>query len=225
MAEHPAPADAPAAVDATTSRSATPGATTPGESTTPDSATPHGAITFRPLTPADLPMLAGWLAEPHVRRWWNHETSPEAVQRDFGPTMSGEEPGEDLVVSVGGTPAGLLQRARWHDFPGYVEEIAPIVAIPPGAVTIDYLIGPPELTGRGLGPRILAAAVTGVWQHYPDATAIIVPVCAANRASWRALEKAGFRRVASGDLVPDNPVDPPLHHVHRIDREEPRCHP
>lgn len=184
-----------------------------------------GAITFRPLTPADLPMLAGWLAEPHVRRWWNHETSPEALDRDFGPVMRGEEPAEDLVVSVGGTPAGLLQRCRWHDHPEYVEEIAPILEIPAGAVTLDYLIGPPELTGRGLGPRILAAAVTGVWQRYPAARAIIVPVCAANRASWRALETAGFRRVASGDLVPDNPVDPPLHHVHRIDREEPVCHP
>jgi aminoglycoside 6'-N-acetyltransferase len=43
-------------------------------------------------------------------------------------------------------------------------------------------------------------------------------VVAANTASWRALEKAGFRRVASGDLPPDNPVDDPLHHVLRIDR-------
>ncbi|MBC3192743.1 acetyltransferase [Pseudonocardia sp. C8] len=163
-------------------------------------------------------MLRGWLAEPHVRRWWNHETSAEAVERDFGPAMRGEEPSEDLVVEVGGEPVGLVQRCRWHDYPEYVEEIAPILEIPPGAVTLDYLIGPPGYTGHGLGPRIITAAVAATWERYPDASAIVVPVVATNRASWRALEKAGFRRVASGDLTPDNPVDPPLSHVHRIDR-------
>ncbi|ALE73079.1 acetyltransferase [Pseudonocardia sp. EC080625-04] len=187
---------------------------------------PDGPPGFRPLTPADLPMLRGWLAEPHVHRWWFHDTSPEAVERDFGPAMRGEEPSEDLVVVVGGAPVGLLQRCLWHDYPEYVEEIAPILEIPPGAATIDYLIGEPGLVGRGLGPRILVAAVAGVWERYPEARAIIVPVVATNRASWRALEKAGFRRVAEGDLAPDNPIDPPRSLVLRVDRpEESPCHP
>ena len=179
---------------------------------------PAGPITFRRLAPADLPMLRQWLTEPHVRHWWNHETSPEAVERDFGPAMRGDEPAEDLVVALDGVPVGLLQRCRWHDYPAYVEEIAPILEIPPGTVSIDYLIGPRELTGRGLGPRVLAAAVDAVWERYPDAPAVIVPVVATNRASWRALEKAGFRRVAAGDLTPDNPAEPPLCYIHRIDR-------
>lgn len=185
---------------------------------TDPAALPDGPITFRHLGPSDLAMLRGWLAEPHVRRWWNHETSEAAVARDFGPVMRGAEPAEDLVVRVGGTPVGLLQRCRWHDYPDEVAELAPLLELPPGAVTIDYLIGRPEHTGRGLGPRIIAAAAEAVWARYPDAPAIVVPVVAANRASWRALEKAGFRRVASGPLRPDNPVDLPLAHVHRLDR-------
>jgi aminoglycoside 6'-N-acetyltransferase len=48
--------------------------------------------------------------------------------------------------------------------------------------------------------------------------AVLVAVVAANTASWRALEKAGLRRVASGPMEPDNPVDDPLHHVYRVDR-------
>lgn len=197
-----------------------PGATlgrVPGPAT-PSAGVPHGPVTFRRLTPRDFPLLASWLAEPHVYRWWHHEFNDEAVERDFGPTARGEEPAEDLVVSVGDVPVGLVQRCRWHDYPEYVDEIAPILPIPTGTVTLDYLIGHPEHTGRGLGPRVLAAAVADVWERYPDAPAIVVPVAATNRASWRALEKAGFRRVASGDLTPDNPADPPLSHVHRIDR-------
>ncbi|TIM18779.1 MAG: GNAT family N-acetyltransferase, partial [Mesorhizobium sp.] len=26
---------------------------------------------FRPVTEADLPMIAAWLAEPHVAEWWD----------------------------------------------------------------------------------------------------------------------------------------------------------
>lgn len=177
-----------------------------------------GALTFRPLTPADLPLLAGWLAEPHVARWWNHETSPAALQRDFGPAMRGEEPAEDLVAELDGVPVGLVQRCRWHDYPEYVVEIAGILTVAPGTVTIDYLVGRPADTGRGLGTRLVAAAVAEVWRRYPDAPSVVVPVVAANRASWRALERAGFTRAASGNLQPDNPVDPPLHHVYRCDR-------
>jgi aminoglycoside 6'-N-acetyltransferase len=35
---------------------------------------------------SDLPMLARWLAEPQVARWWNHDCSLEGVERDFGPS-------------------------------------------------------------------------------------------------------------------------------------------
>jgi aminoglycoside 6'-N-acetyltransferase len=39
-------------------------------------------------------------------------------------------------------------------------------------------------------------------------------VAAGNVASRRALERAGFVRVAAGPLTPDNPIDPPDHVVH-----------
>jgi aminoglycoside 6'-N-acetyltransferase len=51
-----------------------------------------------------------------------------------------------------------------------------------------------------------------------DFPLVIIPVAAGNRRSWRALEKAGFQRVAEGALEPDNPIDPPLHYIQRIDR-------
>ena len=82
-----------------------------------DHATIEGDVTFRPLTLADLPMLTVWLKEPLVARWWSHETSAEAVERDFGPSVRGEEPGEDLVVCLDGQPIGLLQRSLIADYP------------------------------------------------------------------------------------------------------------
>jgi hypothetical protein len=37
-------------------------------------------------------------------------------------------------------------------------------------------------------------------------------------ASWRALEKAGLKRVAEGPMSPDNPIDDALHYIYRVDR-------
>lgn len=175
-------------------------------------------ITLRRLAAADFPLLGCWLAQEHVARWWNHDTSPEAVERDFGPAVRGEEPSEIFLAVVDGHPVGLVQRYRIADYPEYLTELAPVVEVPAGTWSIDYLIGERDRVGRGLGPMMIRAVLAGTWREHPDATAVLVPVVAANRASWRALEKAGLTRVASGDLEPDNPIDEPLHHVYRIDR-------
>ena len=136
----------------------------------------------------------------------------------------GSEPrsAEDLLALVDGTPVGLVQRCRWEDWPDEREALrtgsADRIDVPPGALTVDYLLGDPASTGRGLGPEVDAAACADAWAAYPDATAILVPVAAANRRSWRALEKAGFRFVGEADLAPDNPVDDRRHLVYRLDR-------
>ena len=44
---------------------------------------------------------------------------------------------------------------------------------------------------------------------------------AENRASWRALESAGFARVAEGELEPDNPADTRAHVVYQLTRMGP----
>jgi aminoglycoside 6'-N-acetyltransferase len=182
------------------------------------------SIDLRPVTAADFPLLARWLAEPHVHRWWHHDLGEEAVARDFGPVVRGEEPAEDLLALVDGEPVGLVQRCRWHDYPDELDELvtgsAGRIDVPPGTLTVDYLLGPPEAIGRGLGPRVVRAACDDAWAAYPDAPAVVVPVAAANRRSWRALEKAGFRRVGEADLEPDNPVDDRRHVVYRLDRPD-----
>jgi aminoglycoside 6'-N-acetyltransferase len=178
-------------------------------------------ITWRPVTPADFPLLGRWLAQPHVARWWNHETSATAVERDFGPTARGEEPAEDLLALLDGRPFGLAQRSRIADWPEDHAAFAALVPVPAGAMTIDYLIGEPDLVGGGTGTRMIVSLLESTWRDHPAATCVILAVAAANAASWRALEKAGLARVAEGEMEPDNPVDDRWHVVHRIDR--PAC--
>ncbi|MFI5664089.1 GNAT family N-acetyltransferase [Streptomyces sp. NPDC051684] len=174
-------------------------------------------MTWRRLAEHDFPLLKSWLEQPHVARWWNHETSIEAVSRVFGPAARGEEPSEDLLVHLDGSPIGLVQRCRLSDYPEYLAELAAVVEVPFGAMTIDYLIGEPQQVGRGLGTQMVRSVVRATWDDHPDAPCVLVPVPTANRASWRVLEKAGLRRVAEGELEPDNPVDGRAHYIYRID--------
>ncbi|MFF5264301.1 GNAT family N-acetyltransferase [Actinomadura viridis] len=178
------------------------------------------AFTWRRLAEEDFPLLGRWLDRPHVARWWHHETSAEAVARDFGPAARGEDPSEDLLVFADGRPFGLVQRCRLGDYPEYLAELAAVVDVPDGAMTIDYLIGDADRVGLGLGPRMIRAILDGLWADHPSATCVIVPVPVANRASWRALEKAGLVRVAEGELEPDNPIDDRAHYLYRIDRND-----
>jgi aminoglycoside 6'-N-acetyltransferase len=173
---------------------------------------------FRRVVVEDFPLLSRWLSHPHVARWWHQEFSREAVERDFGPSARGEEPNEDWLALLDGRPVGMLQRCRWSDYPEYLAEIGPVYPVSPEAISLDYLIGEPGDTGRGLGPAMLAAFVERTWADRPDAPCVVVPVNAANRASWRALEKAGFRVVAEGEMEPDNPIDDRGHLVLRLDR-------
>jgi len=177
-----------------------------------------GPITFVRLTRDNFPLLANWLSEPTVARWWNHETSPEALEKDFGAEVDGTEPSEVFLAWADGRPFGLIQRYAIADYPEYVEELSAVCPVPESAVSIDYLIGEPECRGRGLGAAMIAAFVAESWAAYPDASAVVVAMHQHNAASWRAVERAGFRRIAEGELTPDNPVDNRDHYLYQLDR-------
>lgn len=175
-------------------------------------------IEFRQVAPADFALLGEWLSRPHVHRWWNHEFTPEAVERDFGPTARGEEPAEDLLAVEQGRPFGLCQRSRWHDYPDELAAYVPYVAIPPDAMTIDYLIGEAGQAGRGRGTDLVRALAADTFATHRGAGCLIVPVATGNTASWRVLEKAGFGYLGRAEAEPDNPEDPPAQFVYRLDR-------
>ena len=175
-------------------------------------------FTFRRVTRNDFGLLATWLAEAHVSRWWNHEFTPGAVERDFGDSADAKEPSEDHLALLDGRPLGLIQYSRYADYPEYLDELRSLLSVPAGAVSIDYLIGDPALVGQRLGSGMLAAFCDSIWRRDPDVRCIVVPVNSANVASWRTLRAIGFRIVARGSLEPDNPIDDPMHEVLRLDR-------
>jgi len=179
---------------------------------------PADTIGFRPLARSDFPRLGRWLATTHVARWWTHETTMQALERDFGACIDGAEATDVFVVLHEERPIGLLQRYALAAYPPYVEALAELLPVPVEAWGIDYFVGEAALLGLGLGTAMIRAAVAALWRERPAASAVIVPVHATNMRSQRALERAGFAVACRGSLEPDNPADDRTHVVYRIDR-------
>ena len=177
-----------------------------------------GFLSWRPLIAGDLPMLAGWLREPRVARWWNRRQPLRRSSATSARVREARSRGKISSFSSTSRPVGLLQRSVICDYPQDLTKFSAVIEVPAGAVELDYLIADPALRGRGLGSRMIAAAVEDTWNSCSDVPAVLVAVVAANVASWRALEKAGLKRVAEGPMTPDNPIDDALHYIYRVDR-------
>ncbi len=178
-------------------------------------------IAFRPCTRDDLPTVASWLARPHVARWWQEDPDLAAVRARYLPCVDGGDPTELLILEAGGAPAGFFQRYLIADDPLWAAALRGTGQPDTDtAAGIDYLIGEAALTGRDLGTASIAAFTRLVFARYRAAGLVAVAVSQANTASWRALEKAGYRRAWAGELDSDDPSDEGPMYLYRCERPD-----
>lgn len=158
-----------------------------------------GHVEFRRLGDDDLPTLHRWLNEPGVVEWWeDDDVSWDGVVRDYG--SGSTDPVEFWIASVSGRDIGWIQCYATEDDP---EEAASWweLGVHRSAAGIDYLIGDAADRGHGLGAHMIRTFVGEVvFGAHPSWTQACAAPLAANTASWRALESAGFRFV---DFVQD----------------------
>jgi aminoglycoside 6'-N-acetyltransferase len=153
---------------------------------------------FRRLEDSDLVLLHGWLNDPGVVRWWEgDDVSWEAVVRDYGSACS--DPVEHWLACIDGLPIGWIQCYLAADDDEECRLWWPL-GIDRCAAGIDYLVGDPATRGRGVGTAMIRAFVDDiVFGRHPGWTQACAGPFEANVASWRALEKAGFRFVGTID--------------------------
>lgn len=160
-------------------------------------------IAFQPFTRADLPQLATWLESPHVARWWPREdNSLAALDEHYGPAIDGTDPSRLFLILANDAPVGFCETYLHADNPEWDRTIAL-----PNVAGIDYLIGAPELCGRGLGTAVISSFCNLVFDLYPQVGGIASVPQAANAPSRRVLEKNGFRLVDVRLVESDDPGD------------------
>ena len=178
-----------------------------------------GEFEFVALRTTDLPLLAEWLGRSHVARWWREPSDPASVADRYGPLAEGLDTTEAFVVHDASRPIGYVQRYLIEEEPDWRASLR--AALPDaGGIGIDYLIGEPDLVGRGVGRRMIAQFVEECWNRYPSADRITVALQQGNLASWKALEAAGFRRAWSGVIESSDPSDRGPSHIYVADRPE-----
>lgn len=111
----------------------------------------------------------------------------EQAEFRYGPRLSGEGPIRMFIVSRSGREIGYAQAYRLSDLPD-----SSLIPAPSEALGIDFLIGESDLVGRGIGPRLIVAVAEFARWLFPGAGTVVACPDHRNRASCRALEKAGF---------------------------------
>lgn len=139
---------------------------------------------FRPVREADLPLIAGWLAEPHLAQWWGDPETEVAAIRDHMSSVSVEP----LIVELAGRPIAYLQSYDPH-----LEDDHPYQDQPFGTLGIDVSIGPAEMVGIGHGSLIVRQFVETLFAE--GAPRVIIDPHPDNKRAIRAYEKAGFREI------------------------------
>ncbi|MGK6315047.1 GNAT family N-acetyltransferase [Neorhizobium sp. DT-125] len=139
---------------------------------------------FRDVVREDFPLLAKWLAEPHIAKWWG-EVDEELAGIEEAMTSVETRP---MIVELEGRPIAYLQYYDPH-----LEEGHPYQDQPKGTLGIDISIGIAELVGKGHGSAIIRQFVRELFAS--GAKRIVIDPDPENSAAIRAYEKAGFRYV------------------------------
>jgi aminoglycoside 6'-N-acetyltransferase len=136
---------------------------------------------FRELTRRDLPMVRGWLEQPHWRDWWG-EPDEESAHIEAHIDSISVEP---FIIEMDGAPIGYLQTYDPH-----LEDDHPYQDQPFGTLGIDLSLGEAALLYKGHGARALDAFAELMFSE--GVPRLIIDPDPGNAAAIRAYEKAGF---------------------------------
>jgi aminoglycoside 6'-N-acetyltransferase len=148
-------------------------------------------IAFRRLVADDLQQVFLWLIRPHVAK--GYAAAPGSfmeVVAKYGPRTRDDNVVRAYMVNVDGRDAGYIQAYDVAAFGDYAASLA----CDPGTASVDLFIGEEDLTGRGVGARVIDRFVNEVVLADAGVRACIAGPGEGNRAAIRAFEKAGFRR-------------------------------
>jgi aminoglycoside 6'-N-acetyltransferase len=135
----------------------------------------HGErVTLRPLSDADVDLLAEAVEDPSIRRWWGRDNDPRSLREGFW------NDGTGMAIEAGGELAGWIAWGE-EDEPDYKH------------AALDVMLRPP-FQGRGLGREALRTLIRWLADERGHHRFTIDPALANERAiaAYRAV---GFKDV------------------------------
>ncbi len=147
-------------------------------------------ITFCPVEEQDFPILAAWLAETHVRRFYQKTpVTLEEIAREYGPCVRGEEPSICHLAINAGTPFAYLQCYRNADYPEWMNMIGV-----EGGISVDLYIGESRYLRKGFGRAALSLYLQRVaFPYFSGETRAYIAHDVLNSAALTCSRAVGFR--------------------------------
>ncbi|MGH6852355.1 MAG: GNAT family N-acetyltransferase [Methylocella sp.] len=153
---------------------------------------PPQEIAFRPVEERDFPLLSAWLAQPHVRKFYQKTSvTLEDVASEYGPCVRGEEPGICHLAISAGKPFAYLQCYRNAEYPEWAELIGEH-----GGISVDLFIGDTTYLRKGFGRAALSGYLQRVaFPNYNREPRAYIAHEQVNTAALRCSQATGFRPI------------------------------
>jgi aminoglycoside 6'-N-acetyltransferase len=148
------------------------------------------SIEFIPVEPGHFRMLWEWVQRPHVATWfafWMPPTREETIAL-WTAMVEGREAQRGYLMVVDGAQVGYIESSQLSQS----QEMTDAIGLGHDAVAADLFIADPGLTGRGLGPVLVARFYLRLMDETGLDVGVIDPEVD-NLRAIRAYEKAGFR--------------------------------
>ena len=140
-------------------------------------------VTLQPFKESHLKLLAAWLKQPHVARWF--PTPEEDLAWATNPSAGGSQ----AIIASGAAEVGYL---RWQRVDRDTLDSFGLQEIPANSVDADILLGEVGSVGKGIGPSALMVLAHKIREE-GDVPLIGLTTELENTRAHRAFEKAGFR--------------------------------
>ena len=164
---------------------------------TEDERAREGDLRLRPLREADLPLLARWRTEPHVRAWWEMDGDPipftvADAREEYDEDLNGDPSTTGAIIVVANRPVGYVQWYPWADYGEAAHEMG--IEFDDRAFGLDIFVGEPDAVGTGVGSATVDLVCRMLFDER-DASSVALLTALGNERAQRAYERAGFRKV------------------------------
>ena len=152
-------------------------------------AIPDVEMDFRSLTDNDFALLSQWSHRRHLTPAWFHRalTTTGAADR-YRACLDPDHPINVHILRINGVDVGIAQLASVADLPDHLAATGKS-----DDIAIGFAIAERRWIGKGLGPQLIWSIICRlVMPRQPTPARVVAFTARGNRASARALHKAGF---------------------------------
>ncbi|EJQ52096.1 GNAT family N-acetyltransferase [Bacillus wiedmannii] len=148
-------------------------------------------VSVRYVIEEDAPIISKWLTDPEILKYYEGRDNPQSVEMVLDRFIYNPNSHEKrCLIEFDNIPIGYIQMypvdSEWKSLYGY-EELQNVWGM-------DQFIGEPIYWGKGIGTKLVQAAITYIMEN-AGAEAIAMDPKVNNERAIKCYEKCGFKKV------------------------------